>query len=115
MSMRSLGSERSRHTLRRVSLGRNCPRPSLPAAATVRPARRLGYLDEFTFRFNRRGSRRRGMLFYRLLEQAVLTGPVTYRSLILNPGPTGRLASPAAAITRISSRGAALAQSSLIY
>jgi transposase-like protein len=29
------------------------------------------YLDEFTFRFNRRSSRQRGLLFYRLLEQAV--------------------------------------------
>lgn len=29
------------------------------------------YLDEFTFRFNRRASRHRGKLFYRLLEQAV--------------------------------------------
>jgi len=29
------------------------------------------YLDEFTFRFNRRSSRARGILFYRLLEQAV--------------------------------------------
>lgn len=28
------------------------------------------YLDEFTFRFNRRGSRARGLLFYRLLEHA---------------------------------------------
>jgi len=33
------------------------------------------YLDEFTFRFNRRTSRRRGLLFYRLLEQAVRTEP----------------------------------------
>lgn len=33
------------------------------------------YLDEFTFRFNRRKSRSRGMLFYRLLEQAVRTEP----------------------------------------
>lgn len=33
------------------------------------------YLDEFTFRFNRRHSRHRGMLFYRLLEQAVATDP----------------------------------------
>jgi len=33
------------------------------------------YLDEFTFRFNRRNSRRRGLLFYRLLEQAVRTDP----------------------------------------
>jgi len=34
------------------------------------------YLDEFTFRFNRRTSQHRGKLFYRLLQQAVLTGPV---------------------------------------
>ena len=31
------------------------------------------YLDEFTFRFNRRTSRRRGLLFYRLLRQAART------------------------------------------
>ena len=33
------------------------------------------YLDEFTFRFNRRTSRSRGLLWYRLLQQAVLTDP----------------------------------------
>lgn len=33
------------------------------------------YLDEFTFRFNRRNSRARGMLFFRLLQQAVDTDP----------------------------------------
>lgn len=33
------------------------------------------YLDEFTFRFNRRTARRPGMLFYRLLQQAVATDP----------------------------------------
>ena len=37
------------------------------------------YLDEFAFRFNRRKSRRRGMLFYRLLENAVLTQPTRFR------------------------------------
>ena len=57
---------------------------------SVSPEHLDAYLNEFTFRFNRRGSRRRGMLFYRLLEQAVLTGPVTYRSLIVNPSRTGR-------------------------
>jgi transposase-like protein len=40
------------------------------------------YLDEFTFRFNRRTSRSRGMLFYRLVQQAVAVEPATYRSLI---------------------------------
>jgi transposase-like protein len=36
------------------------------------------YLDEYTFRFNRRKSKSRGLLFYRLLEQAVITIPLTY-------------------------------------
>ena len=40
------------------------------------------YLDEFTFRFNRRTSRARGLLFHRLLEQAVATEPVPYQQLI---------------------------------
>jgi hypothetical protein len=39
------------------------------------------YLDEFTFRFNRRTSRSRGLLFYRLLEQAMITQPVTYQRI----------------------------------
>jgi len=39
------------------------------------------YLDEFTFRFNRRTSRSRGKLFYRLVEQALQTDPVTAKSL----------------------------------
>jgi transposase-like protein len=39
------------------------------------------YLDEFTFRFNRRHSRHRGLLFYRLLEQAVATDPHPYTTL----------------------------------
>ena len=34
------------------------------------------YLDEFTFRFNRRTSRSRGKLFYRLMQQAVAVGPL---------------------------------------
>jgi transposase-like protein len=40
------------------------------------------YLDEFTFRFNRRKSRSRGKLFFRLLEQAVAVEPAPYKSLI---------------------------------
>ena len=40
------------------------------------------YLDEFTFRFNRRKSRARGMLFYRLLQQAVDTDPHPLKELI---------------------------------
>ena len=33
------------------------------------------YLDEFTFRFNRRRSKARGLLFHRLAERAVAVGP----------------------------------------
>jgi len=55
----------------------------------VKPGHMQAYLDEFTFRFNRRRSRARGMLFYRLLEQAVQVPPRTYRSLVVQPG-TGR-------------------------
>jgi len=40
------------------------------------------YLDEFTFRFNRRTSRSRGKLFYRLLQQVVQVDPVPYRCII---------------------------------
>ena len=40
------------------------------------------YLDEFTFRFNRRTSRHRGKLFLRLLENAVQVEPAPYKSII---------------------------------
>jgi hypothetical protein len=40
-------------------------------------------LNEFVFRFNRRGSRSRGMLFYRLLELAVAHAPVRYGQLVV--------------------------------
>ena len=39
------------------------------------------YLDEFTFRFNRRKSTSRGKLFYRLAQQAVQVEPVPFVSL----------------------------------
>ena len=40
------------------------------------------YLDEFTFRFNRRSSRHRGKLFHRLLEHAVAIDPVPYATMV---------------------------------
>lgn len=40
------------------------------------------YLDEYTFRFNRRTSRYRGKLFYRLIQQAIEIEPVTYSELV---------------------------------
>jgi transposase-like protein len=39
------------------------------------------YLDEYVFRFNRRKSAQRGLLFYRLLESAMRTKTVTYKDL----------------------------------
>jgi len=40
------------------------------------------YLDEYTFRYNRRKSKSRGLLFQRLLENAVQVTPTTYKQLI---------------------------------
>jgi len=40
------------------------------------------YLDEFTFRFNSHYSQSPGLLFYRLLNQAVITAPLTYRDIV---------------------------------
>ena len=40
------------------------------------------YLDEFTFRFNRRTSASRGKLFYRLAQQAVQVSPAPYHMLV---------------------------------
>lgn len=40
------------------------------------------YLDEFTFRFNRRTSASRGKLFYRLVQQAVQVEPKPFYTLI---------------------------------
>ena len=54
---------------------------------SVGPEHLDAYLNEFAFRFNRRDSRRRGLLFYRLLQQAILADPITYRSLIVTPRP----------------------------
>ncbi|MHB8189912.1 MAG: IS1595 family transposase [Ferrimicrobium sp.] len=47
----------------------------------VSPKHLQRYLEGFTFRFNRRTSRRPGLLFYRLLEGAVTCGPLTYDQL----------------------------------
>jgi transposase-like protein len=48
----------------------------------VSPAHLDYYLDEFTFRFNRRRSRHPGKLFYRLVQQAVAVEPAPYRRLV---------------------------------
>jgi transposase-like protein len=45
------------------------------------------YLDEFTFRFNRRTSRSRGKLFYRLVQQSVAVAPVPYKAVVSGAKP----------------------------
>jgi hypothetical protein len=40
------------------------------------------YLDEFTFRFNWRRTKKRGVLVDRLLQQAVAVAPVPYKAMI---------------------------------
>ena len=47
------------------------------------------YLDEFTFRFNRRTADKRGLLFYRLLQQAVNTDPHPLGDLKADPNMLG--------------------------
>jgi len=47
----------------------------------VRPSHLDYYLDEYTFRFNRRKSSSRGKLFYRLLQQAVIVEPVSGKDI----------------------------------
>jgi transposase-like protein len=51
---------------------------------SVGPEHLQAHLDESTFRFNRRNSRQRGLLFHRLLEQAVTAPPLTLHKLTQN-------------------------------
>jgi len=58
----------------------------------VKPGKRgegqpAAYLNEFCLRFNRRHSRARGLLFYRLMQLALGAPPLTYRQLVVNPQP----------------------------
>jgi len=53
------------------------------------PAQLDWYLDEFTFRFNRRWATHRGLLFYRLIEEALVTPPLPYAAVAGVP-PEGR-------------------------
>ena len=47
----------------------------------IKPTHLEYYLDEFTFRFNRRSSRYRGKLFSRMVQQALMVDPVTAAEL----------------------------------
>jgi hypothetical protein len=99
----ALGYPRDRRSQRAARLRGDDPFALLPAVhrvaslakrwllgthqGSVDDAHLQSYLDEFVFRFNRRTSRSRGMVFYRVLELAVAHEPVRYRDLVLNPEP----------------------------
>ena len=50
----------------------------------VTPSHLQTYLDEFSFRFNRRLSQHRGKLFFRLMQQAVITRPTPVKALYVS-------------------------------
>lgn len=54
---------------------------------SVEPEHLQGYLNEFVFRFSRRTSGNRGLLFLRLMQLAVDHDPVRYRELVARPRP----------------------------
>lgn len=70
----------------------------------ISPEHLPSYLDEFVFRFNRRNSRARGLLFHRLLQQAVASEPVTYRLLVVNTKPRSGPATDRGPRTRYAAR-----------
>ena len=56
---------------------------------SVSPEHVQAYFDEFVFRFNRRRSRSRGLLFYRVLQLAVDHDPVRYQPSANNRAVSG--------------------------
>ena len=98
-----LGYTRDRRSQRAARLRRGDPFGLLPGVhrvaslakrwllgthqGSVDEAHLQSYLDEFVFRFNRRTSRSRGLVFHRVLALAVGHDPVRYRDLIVNPQP----------------------------
>jgi len=103
LGLDGLGYVHERHSQRAASARGEDPGELLPAVhrvaalvkrwllgthqGSVDEAHLPGYLDEFVFRFNRRRSRSRGLVFYRVLELAVGHGPVRYRDLVVSPEP----------------------------
>jgi transposase-like protein len=61
---------------------------------SIDDAHLASYLNEFVFRFNRRRSRSRGMVFYRVLELATGHDPVRYRDLITSRRPQAAPSTP---------------------
>jgi transposase-like protein len=57
---------------------------------SVEEAHLPAYLSEFVFRFNRRNSRSRGMLFYRVMELAAGHEPIRYADILASRKPRGK-------------------------
>jgi len=53
----------------------------------VRPNHLQAYLDEYVFRFNRRTANNISHRFARLVEQALLTPPASYRAIVAQTAP----------------------------
>ncbi len=53
----------------------------------VQPAHAQAYLDEFVFRFNRRSSKYRGMLFYRLMQASLGVSATSYKDFVVGSAP----------------------------
>jgi transposase-like protein len=101
-----LGYTRVRHSQRAARLRGADPYSMLPGVhriaslakrwllgthqGSVDPAHLQAYLDEFVFRFNRRTSRSRGLVFHRVVELAVGHDPVRYRELVVDSQPRRR-------------------------
>ena len=101
--LEKLGYVHDRHSQRAARAQGEDPHELLPAVhrvaalakrwllgthqGSVGNAHMAGYLDEFVFRFNRRRSRSRGMVFYRVLDLAVAHAPVRYKDLIASARP----------------------------
>ena len=49
---------------------------------TVSDMHLQAYLEEYTFRFNRRKSNSRGLVFRRLLEHAILSAPISQQDIV---------------------------------
>jgi transposase-like protein len=102
----ALGYTRERHSQRAARLAGGDPHGLLPGVhriaslpkrwllgthqGSVDPAHLQAYLDEFVFRFNRRTSRSRGLVFHRVLQHAAGHEPVRYRDLVVDPKPKKR-------------------------
>ncbi len=98
-----LGYVRDRRSQRAARLRGEDPHALLPAVhrvasltkrwllgthqGSVEPTHLQAYLDEFVFRFNRRSSRSRGLVFHRVMELAVGHEPVRYSDLIVDQRP----------------------------